>query len=285
MTARAEVAAIFDRLERTLAGRTKGAGEGDGDGVRPAGRGKASPALPRESAMIRLPDYVVEAPDILNVEAVEFLPGRPITGEHLVRPDGRISLGFYGTVEVAGLTTEQIKEKVILHLRDFLSDEALGLKRADPATGKVEALAPRESSRVSVEVTSYNSKVYYVLGAVRSPGRLPVTGNETVLDAINYAGGFLPGEETPIVYLVRPSPPGSGVPERVLRVDFRAIVEWGDVTTNYQLMPGDRLLVTPWATTVPAGANPPPGPADARMDALERKLDLILKKLDGAGKP
>ncbi len=52
-----------------------------------------------------MPDYVVEPPDIIIVEVLEALPGRPITGERLVRPDGKISLGFYGDVYVAGLTT------------------------------------------------------------------------------------------------------------------------------------------------------------------------------------
>ena len=48
-----------------------------------------------------MPDYVVEPPDILIVEVLESLPGRPITGERLVKPDGKISLGFYGEIYVA----------------------------------------------------------------------------------------------------------------------------------------------------------------------------------------
>ena len=74
-----------------------------------------------------MPEYVVEPPDLLLVEVLEALPGRPITGERLVRPDGKISLGFYGEVYVAGLTTTEIKEKIVLHLRKFLPDELLGL--------------------------------------------------------------------------------------------------------------------------------------------------------------
>src|SRR4051812_7926300 len=54
---------------------------------------------PHEGAMIELP-HVVEAPDILLIEVLEAVPGRPITGERLVRPDGSISLGFYGDVHV-----------------------------------------------------------------------------------------------------------------------------------------------------------------------------------------
>ena len=39
---------------------------------------------------------MVEPPDLLIVEVLDALPGRPISGERLVRPDGKISLGFYG---------------------------------------------------------------------------------------------------------------------------------------------------------------------------------------------
>ena len=79
-----------------------------------------------------MPEYVVEPPDLLLVEVLEALPGRPIQGERLVRPDGKISLGFYGEIYVAGLTTTEIKEKVVLHLRKFLNDEILGLDRDRP---------------------------------------------------------------------------------------------------------------------------------------------------------
>ena len=63
----------------------------------------ASSNIPREFQKVSMPDYVVEPPDLILVEVLEALPGRPISGERLVRPDGKISLGFYGEVYVAGL--------------------------------------------------------------------------------------------------------------------------------------------------------------------------------------
>ncbi len=198
--------------------------------------------IPRELDKVSMPDYVVEPPDILVVEVLEALPGRPITGERLVRPDGKISLGYYGDVYVAGLTTNEIKEKIILHLREFINDEVLGLTRLDAKTGQAEDVEPARSSRVFVDVASYNSKVYYVQGDVGSPGRLPITGNETVLDAIQYAGGLIPTASVPNIRLVRPAPPGACC-EQTLPINITAIVNAGDTTTNYQLMPGDRIVV------------------------------------------
>ena len=71
----------------------------------------------------------------------------------------------------------------------------------------MRARSPRQSGRVFVDVTAFNSKVYYVEGDVAAPGRLPITGNETVLDALNYAGGFAPTAAPQNVRLVRPAPP------------------------------------------------------------------------------
>ena len=80
--------------------------------------------------MITLPN-VVEPPDLILVELLEGLPGRPISGERLLRPDGMISLGFYGDVYVKGLTLDQVKVAIIKRLRNYLTDEALGLESRD----------------------------------------------------------------------------------------------------------------------------------------------------------
>lgn len=213
----------------------------------------ATTNLGRELNMTSMPDYVVGPPDLIQIEVLEALPGRPIQAvERLVRPDGTITLGFYGDIYVSGLTLKEIKVKVIIHLRQFLTDQALGLiaQRDDgrgpgtvnPDENKPLYVDPVDSDRVSVDVASYNSKVYYVLGDVNSPGRLPLTGNETVLDALQYAGGLDPSAATNNIRLVRPAPPGACCAQ-TLPVNIAAIMQAGDTTTNYQLMAGDRLFV------------------------------------------
>jgi len=197
--------------------------------------------LPREFALVAAPEYVVRPPDLIVVRVLVALPGRPIEGDRLVRPDGRITLGFYGEVYVAGLTTREIKEKVVLHLREYLSDDQLGLTRVDSKTGAAMRVEPGKSAKVSVDVAAYNSQYYYVQGGVAVPGRLPITGGETVLDAITFAGGVTPSDVPSRVRLVRPAPPG-GV-ELILPVDLAAVVNAGDPTTNYQIKAGDRLVV------------------------------------------
>ena len=207
--------------------------------------------IPREFTKVSMPEYIVEPPDLIIVEVLEALPGRPISGERLVRPDGKISLSFYGEVYVAGLTIPEVKEKIVLHLRKYITDQVLGLietdpesgePKIDPKTNKIKMVDPRDTDRVFVNVTAYNSKNYYILGDVLVPGKLPVTGNETVLDALQYAGGLLPTAAPNNIRLVRPAPPGACC-EQILPVNLSAITSGGDPTTNYQLMPGDRLVV------------------------------------------
>jgi polysaccharide export outer membrane protein len=210
----------------------------------------ANSNIPSEFKKVSMPDYVIEPPDLVLVEVLEALPGRPISGERLVRPDGKISLGFYGDIYIAGLTIPEVKEKIVLHLRKYLTDEVLGLVEIDPESGsgkldekgKLVTIEPKDSDRVFVDVTAYNSKNYYVLGDVGAPGRLPITGNETVLDAIQFAGGLIPTAAPQNIRLVRPAPPGACC-EQLLPVNLAAIMSGGDSTTNYQLMPGDRIVV------------------------------------------
>ncbi len=317
---------------------------------------------PHEGAMISLPN-VVEPPDLVIVEVLETLPGRPISGERLVRPDGSIDLGFYGELHVRGLTPHQIEIALIKHLRRFLPDETLGLKvplfdeeaeqpaaaepiktpkpeipqgqenvfkelekprasfdrprsshthrvlrrgsrsptpvrlvraqetRVKPQVPEGPAIAqnpfqinaggkgqviitieieggrplplpqpvqpepppvsqgegpwqivpPEEGGCVFVDIIAYNSRNYYVLGDVLVPGRLPWTGNETVLDAMQNAQGLIPSADPKNIRLVRPG--REGKPAKVYSIDLIAIQEQGNTLLNYQLLPGDRLVV------------------------------------------
>jgi polysaccharide biosynthesis/export protein len=93
---------------------------------------------------------VIQPGQILSVEVLEALPGRPITGERVVRPDGSISLGFYGDLQVAGLNRDQIKVKILEHLRKYIQDEVLGLV-SEQADGSIKTIPPVESNRIFVD--------------------------------------------------------------------------------------------------------------------------------------
>jgi polysaccharide export outer membrane protein len=256
-------------------GRKSGAAPGSGSRL---SVNKSKPQHP----LISHGDYVVEPPDLLGVEVLEALPGRPISGERLVRPDGKITLGFYGDVYVAGLTLQEAKEKIVLHLRKYLTDIALGLVEVDGVTKQLVMINPKDSNTVFVDVRACNSKYYYVLGDVRVPGRMSITGNETVLDAINFAGGVMPTVAPQNIRLVRPAPPGACC-EQVLPVNLAAITIGGDPSINYQLMPGDRLVVPRRAESKASGVEPEPAverPAPASPNPLARPLENPIQRTE-----
>ena len=202
---------------------------------------------PHEGAMLSIP-YIINPPDVIRIEVLQALPGRPIGGDRLVRPDGKVNLDFYGEIEVAGLTVEQVKEKVIQHLRRYLIDDVLGLLEFEEdgrhkldENGDLIHIPPAESNCVFVDVASYNSAVYYVQGDVGIPGKFPCTAGDTILDAYNYAGGFAPTAEESDIHLARPA--RGGKPAKVFTIDLPAIRDRADSAANLQLFPGDRLIV------------------------------------------
>lgn len=187
--------------------------------------GVVDPDQPRELSMVSMPPYVIEPPDELEItvkpQSVE-LGGTTF----VVQPEGIVDLGFEGDVYVAGLTLPQAESKIVQHLT------ARAYARGAP---------PKEPIQVSARLADETrSKFYYVMGAVRSPGRSPATGNDRVLDAI-LAAGLRPNSYPEKAYLVRPQPPGA--PDLTLLIDWVGIKDRGDTTTNYQILPGDRIVV------------------------------------------
>ncbi len=146
-----------------------------------------------------------------------------VTGAHLVRMDGTIGLGAFGDLYVAGMTRMQLKNAVERRLSQYL-------------------LNPQ----VTVDVLGYNSKVFYVIfdggGYGQQAFRLPITGNETVLDAITGLGGLPPVSSTHKMWVARPNPCDRSC-DQVLPVDWKAVVMGGSTATNYQILPGDRIFV------------------------------------------
>jgi polysaccharide export outer membrane protein len=252
-----------------------------------------------------MPNYIIEAPDILLIDALrvvpkppykidtldallitatQTLPTEPISGLYVVEPDGTINLGLsYGTVRVVGLTIPQAKDEILRVLKTKLREPevsvslgytrgqqmirgdhlvrpdgtvSLGLYGSARVTGltlteakaAIEAQLSQylEKPEVAVDVFAYNSKVFYVIydlgGNGQTVARLPVTGNETVLDAVAALSGTSAVASNHHVWVARPAPACNAC-DQVLPVDWEGIVRRGETATNYQLLPGDRLFV------------------------------------------
>jgi polysaccharide biosynthesis/export protein len=211
-------------LALTLSGPGCASGRVRREAERVPTRGVIDVEQARELDKTTMPRYVVEPPDELEVTVKPSLPDWSM-GTYVVQQDGILDLGLYGDVYVVGLTLDQIEEKIAQQLAVDAAQR--GQKLTEPF-------------RVSARLSNSQSKFYYVLGTVTTQGKFPIKGNETALDAILLAGlksNSLPEK----AYLVRPHPAGG--PDQVLRIDYCAIKERGDTLTNYQLFPGDRIVV------------------------------------------
>ncbi|MCY2962439.1 MAG: polysaccharide biosynthesis/export family protein [Planctomycetota bacterium] len=159
---------------------------------------------------------------IVSVSLGDLGAKQIVSGEHLIRPDGTVSLGVYGSVYVAGMSLEEVQ----LAIQEHLSDSV-------------------HNAEVVVDVLAYNSKKIYVITDGAGSGEqvviLPYTGGETVLDALANING-LSAVSSKQMWIARPAPNGTEVAQ-TMPVDWRAITQDAITTTNYQLMPGDRIYI------------------------------------------
>ena len=146
----------------------------------------------------------------------------PANGQYLVAPDGTVNLRQCGTVQVMGMTIAEAKAALEKHLSKYY-----------------------DSPEVVVDVIAYNSKVYYVItegaGLGDNVRRIPITGKETVLDALAAING-LSQVSSKKMWLARPSA-SNAEKGTTLPIDYAGITQRGATATNYQIMPGDRIFI------------------------------------------
>jgi protein involved in polysaccharide export with SLBB domain len=226
--------------------------------------------------------YRLRTLDVLSIQVSGALPEAQVTGQFPIEPGGVVNLGIdYGAVPVAGMTVEEAEQAILAHLRKYLSDPRVSVALAQMAAsqqvlgeflvqpdgtitlgsyGNVMVVGQTvdeartaieqhlsqflENPQISLNVQSFNSKVYYIIlqGAGLGDGvyRFPVTGNETVLDAIANIQG-LEQVSSKKIWVARPSRDPSR--PQIMPVDWYAVTERAEPQTNYQLLPGDRVFI------------------------------------------
>ncbi len=164
---------------------------------------------------------VLQQPDV-SIQLARSAGTQQITGAYVVQPDGTVNLRLYGAIHVAGKTVIEARQALEQQIAQYF-----------------------DSPQVAVDVVGYNSKSYYVITAGAEIGesvrRFPISGNETVLDAIGQMQG-LSRVSSKTMWVSRATPGGMGC-EEVLPVDWVAVARGGVTDTNYQLLPGDRIYI------------------------------------------
>jgi len=158
--------------------------------------------------------YVIEPPDTIRVIAPEA-PEIHDQSKRL-RPDGFITFYLLGDIFAAGKTPTQLASEIEEKISRFYRDV-----------------------KVQIEVTGFNSKVYYTAGET-SQGPKPYTGQDTVLDAVLSAGVPRTARPSRLIVL-RPNEDRELI--RRMTIDFTEMTEKGDLTYNAVLEEGDIIFM------------------------------------------
>lgn len=181
------------------------------------------PVLPRwesTEAAVRAdtPAYALTASDVVDISVIGHDDMRK---ELPVRPDGKISYLYLGDVQAAGMTVEQLRATLEEGLKKYM-----------------------RYPQVSVVLKKAREGQFSILGKVVRPGVYPIQGPTTIVQAIALAQGLASGqyegstiELADLVnsYLVRRN--------RVVPVDFEALVHRGDTTQDVTLEDGDYIYI------------------------------------------
>lgn len=108
-------------------------------------------------------EYRIGEGDVLNIDVWK---DQALTRTLSVLPDGKIAYPLIGELSAAGKTVAELKKEIEGKLARYISDPV-----------------------VTVEVRQMNSLHIYVLGRVNAPGRVVLTSNVNVLQALAIAGG------------------------------------------------------------------------------------------------
>lgn len=128
----------------------------------PTGHTRSPKAMPTVPSVAQLPQYIIEPPDVIQIELQKLVPippykiatydvlqigatgtliDHPVNNYYLVEAEGTINLGpVYGEVKVGGMTLKQAQEAVLTKLREVLAEPQVSVQLAratgmQPVTG------------------------------------------------------------------------------------------------------------------------------------------------------
>jgi polysaccharide export outer membrane protein len=184
----------------------------------------AGPAPAAQSAT----DYVIGPQDVL---AVTVFDQTELSGRYSVETNGTFSFPLVGRITAAGLTLREFEKELTRRLADGFF----------------------KNPQVTVAVEQYRSQRVFVMGEVRQPGPVPLTGGMTLIEALARAGSTSQTASGELSIVRRanssgPTLPGEGEDAVVVRVSLKDL-ETGTASKNVELYDGDTIFV-PRAETI-----------------------------------
>ena len=131
-------------------------------------------------AAAQVNNYIVGPQDVL---AISLFDQPDLGGKYAVEADGTFTFPLIGRVKVGGLTLRQVEEEMQKRLADGFF----------------------KNPQVAVAIDQYRSQRVFVVGEVRNPGTVVLTGEMSLIEALSRAGSTteMAGDEA---LIVRPRP-------------------------------------------------------------------------------
>jgi polysaccharide export outer membrane protein len=170
--------------------------------------GGAGTARPLSEASVAVPEYIIGPEDTIDIEVV----GQPDKARLKVYTDGTVQMNLLGRIAAAGVTPKVLASQIAAKLKS-------GGFYANPV--------------VNVEVVGYESRYVTVLGAVTTPGLVPVNRVYHLSEILARVGGVR--ENAADYLLVRPE----NGPERRYPISKLAT---GDAKDDPVVAAGDKIF-------------------------------------------
>lgn len=160
-------------------------------------------------------DYLVGPGDVLSISVYD---NEDLATKVRVSTAGTIVMPLLGQIEVKGGTVNGITDKITRLLADgYLVNP-----------------------QVNIFVEEYRSKKVVILGNVRTPGLIELTGPTNFLELVSKAGGLEKdaGETATI------QRKNKAAATTVIVIDLLALIEKGDLSQNVQITDGDTVFIS-----------------------------------------
>ncbi len=159
------------------------------------------------------PEYTIGPGDVLNVN---FWREPEMSGEVVVRPDGKITIPLIKEVSAVGLTPNQLEAEIQARAERFVQEAS-----------------------ATVTVRTINSRMVYITGNVARPGGYALNGPTSVLQFIAQVGGVLEYSDSKNIVIMRTR----GGKSETFKFNYKDIVKQKNLAQNIELRPGDTVIV------------------------------------------
>ena len=139
-----------------------------------------------------------------------------VSSDVTVRPDGMITLPLVRDVKAAGLTPQELTDRVQTSLREFITDAS-----------------------VTIVVRQMNSRKVFITGEVAKPGAYALASPMTVMQLIAVAGGLTEFAEGKSISVMRVE----GGRTKTFPFDYKNVANGKKPAQNIALKPGDTVVV------------------------------------------